>query len=71
MDHTFEREIARGRLWGYKETADYVDLSVRHLRRLVRSGRFPKPVKIGERKEAWPVGVIMDHVAQAKAPKHA
>jgi prophage regulatory protein len=35
-----------------------IKFSRQHLRRLVASGKFPKPVKIGENTNAWPESEI-------------
>jgi hypothetical protein len=45
-----------------KETADFFDVSVPHLRRLYRAGKIPQPIKIGERKNGCQLGILIDHV---------
>ena len=49
MDET----IRTHRLLSSRQTAALLNCSTVHLRRLARSGKIPKPLRIGDRKLAW------------------
>jgi predicted DNA-binding transcriptional regulator AlpA len=46
------------RLLTIKEVSEVVRLSISHIRRLVGDDKFPKPVKISERRTVWLVSDI-------------
>jgi prophage regulatory protein len=48
-----------------------VDYSRPHLWRLVRDGKFPKPVHLGERKIAWVADEIDAHLKRKVAERDA
>jgi predicted DNA-binding transcriptional regulator AlpA len=54
--------VNRERLVDSNETAEFLCVSVLHLRRLYRTGKIPQPIKIGERKYGWRLGQLMDFV---------
>jgi prophage regulatory protein len=56
-------ELNRERIVGTRQTAEFLDVSVPHLRRLYRAGKVPPPIKIGERKNGWRLGVLIDFIA--------
>jgi len=45
--------IRTHRLLSSRQTAALLNCSTVHLRRLARSGKIPKPLRIGDRKLAW------------------
>ena len=55
----------RARIIGTSQAAAALGFSVPHLRRLYRSGRIPKPIRIGGQKVGWPAGVIADLIMSA------
>jgi predicted DNA-binding transcriptional regulator AlpA len=63
-------ELNRERLLDTEQTAEFLGMSIPHLRRLYRSGKVPKPIRIGERKYSWPLGGLIDFVS-AKTQKAA
>ena len=50
----------RHRIVNVKQVAEVLGFSVAHIRRLYRTGKFPKPIVIGSRKVGWPAGTILD-----------
>jgi predicted DNA-binding transcriptional regulator AlpA len=56
-------DLNRERLLGTEQTAEFLGMSVAHVRRLYRSRKVPAPIKIGERKYAWRLGALIDFVA--------
>ena len=56
-------DIAADPVLGTAATARIANVSAVHLRRLVRAGRFPKPIKIGDRKLGWRSSTIKNHIA--------
>jgi predicted DNA-binding transcriptional regulator AlpA len=57
-------ELSRQRVIGIAEGAAILNLSVPHTRRLYRTGKLPKPIKIGARKLGWQAGVLLDALAK-------
>jgi predicted DNA-binding transcriptional regulator AlpA len=63
-------ELNRERLLGTEQTAEFLGISIPHFRRLYRAKKVPTPIKIGERKYGWRLGVLIDFVT-AKSEKAA
>ena len=63
-------ELNRERLLSTAQTAEFLGLSLPHLRRLYRAGRIPPPIRIGERKYGWKLSVLIDFV-DSKSPTPA
>jgi excisionase family DNA binding protein len=57
-----ESNLIRRRILSMRQAAELLGLSVPHLRRLVRNGSIPTPIKIGTRKLGWQAGVLFDFV---------
>lgn len=53
-------EIERKKVLDTSQTAAFVGLSVPHLRRMYRLGRFPRGLSLSERKLGWQVGTLCD-----------
>jgi len=47
-----------------KQVAEKTSISVPHIRRLARDGRFPKPVKISEHRSGWLEADIDDWISE-------
>jgi prophage regulatory protein len=56
-------DLSRDRLLGSGQSAEFLGLSVAHFRRLYRTNKVPAPIRIGERKYAWRLGILIDFVA--------
>jgi predicted DNA-binding transcriptional regulator AlpA len=56
-------DLNRERLLGTEQTAEFLGISVPHLRRLYQAGKVPLPIKIGERKYGWRLGGLIDFIA--------
>jgi predicted DNA-binding transcriptional regulator AlpA len=52
----------RRRLVNTETAAEFIDRSVPEVRRLVRSSKFPKPIKLNGRRLSWRLGDLMDYV---------
>jgi predicted DNA-binding transcriptional regulator AlpA len=59
-------DLNRERLLDSAQTAEFLGMSIPHLRRLYRARKVPAPIKIGDRKYGWPLGSLIDFVT-AKA----
>jgi prophage regulatory protein len=55
-------DLNRERLLGTEQTAEFLGMSIPHLRRMYRSNKIPAPIKIGERKYAWRLSGLIDFV---------
>jgi predicted DNA-binding transcriptional regulator AlpA len=66
MNTSTSSDIQRNKLLGTAETAAFLNLSVVHLRRLVREQKMPQPIRVTSRKLGWRVGELVDFVV-AKA----
>ena len=55
-------DFARRRLLDTAEAAEFCKLSIPHWRRLYRSGKVPKPVRLSARKYGWRVGDLLDFI---------
>jgi predicted DNA-binding transcriptional regulator AlpA len=53
-------DIARRRMLTATEAAQFTGLALSTWRRMVFEGTAPAPVKVGERRVAWPLGVVLD-----------
>lgn len=53
-------DLGRNRVLDSKQSAEFLNLSVPHFRRLYRAEKVPAPMKIGERKYGWRLGVLID-----------
>lgn len=57
-------QITLNRVVGAAEAAAFCNFSLPHWRRLYRTGKVPKPVKLGGRKLGWRQGALIDFNAQ-------
>jgi predicted DNA-binding transcriptional regulator AlpA len=48
---------------GTDQAAKATNVSPTHLRRLAKAGKFPPPLKIGDRKFGWRLSTIARHIA--------
>lgn len=55
------------RILSSEVVADRLGISLVHLRRLVRTGKFPQPIHIGARKQGWEEAIIEAVIAAARA----
>jgi prophage regulatory protein len=53
-------DLARNRILDSARTAEFIGISLPHLRRQYRAGIIPPPIRIGERKYGWRVGDLID-----------
>jgi prophage regulatory protein len=67
IDTTLPEELTLDPILGTAQTATAVNQSAVHLRRLVHAGKFPPPLKIGDRKLGWRLSTIMHYVAEREA----
>ena len=56
------RTLARDPILGTAQAAAAVNHSPVHIRRLVRAGKFPPPLKIGDRKLGWRTSTITRYI---------
>ena len=47
-----------------KAVAECTSISVAHLRRMVKAGKFPKPMKISECRSGWLESEVLDWISQ-------
>ena len=52
--------LERHRILSIEVAARLLGFSTSHLRRLYRTGKFPKPLQIGSRKLGYKAGLLMD-----------
>lgn len=64
-------ELNRERLLGTEQTAEFLGMSVPHLRRLYRAKKVPEPIRIGERKYGWRLGQLIEFVTEKSSTKQA
>ena len=57
--------LDRSRIVSVRQAAALLNLSIPHLRRLYRTGKFPKPFTVGERKLGWTAGEFVDAIDAA------
>jgi prophage regulatory protein len=62
--------LDRDRMLDSAQAANFLGISLPHLRRLYRAKRVPPPIMIGYRKYGWQAGVLVDFVS-AKTEKAA
>jgi predicted DNA-binding transcriptional regulator AlpA len=53
-------DLGRNRILDASAASAFWGVSLPHWRRLYRTGKVPRPIKIGERKLGWRVGVLSD-----------
>lgn len=56
-------DLGRNRILDAGVSAAFWGVSLPHWRRLYRTGKVPQPVRVGERKLGWRVGVLADALA--------
>ena len=56
-------DLGRNRVLDAAAASAFWGVSLPHWRRLYRTGKVPRPIKIGERKLGWRVGVLSDALA--------
>ena len=64
-------ELNGRQLLGTRQLSSLLGCSVVHLRRLVRSGKLPPPIKIGDRKLAWRTADIASFIDAKHSPEVA
>jgi predicted DNA-binding transcriptional regulator AlpA len=57
-------EAIKGRILNSAQAAEYWGVSLPHWRRLCRAGKAPHPIRIGERKNGWRLGVLDDALTE-------
>ena len=67
IEKPLPKELALDPILGTAQAARAVNKSAVHLRRLVHAGKFPPPLKIGDRKLGWRLSTIMRHIAEREA----
>jgi predicted DNA-binding transcriptional regulator AlpA len=60
-------DLSRDRLLKSNQTAEFLGISLPHLRRLQRSGAVPRPVRIGLRQYGWRLGELIDFIDKKAA----
>jgi predicted DNA-binding transcriptional regulator AlpA len=55
-------DMARRRILDTAEAAEFCKLSVPHWRRLYRTGKVPRPVRLSARKYGWRLGDLVDFI---------
>ena len=60
---TLPADLGRHRILSVAQTAALYGISVVHLRRLIKGGKVPEPIRIGERKLGFVAGVVLDDIA--------
>jgi prophage regulatory protein len=53
-------DLARHRILGASEAAKFWGVSLPTWRRFYRVGSVPKPIKLGERKLGWQLGILIE-----------
>jgi prophage regulatory protein len=61
-------EVTRCRILDTAEAAEFCKLSVPHWRRLYRTGKVPRPVRLSARKYGWRIGDLIDFIDARIAP---
>lgn len=54
-----------------KEVAQQTSISIPHIRRLAREGKFPKPVPLTENRSAWLKSEIDEWISECIRKHHA
>lgn len=60
-------ELARDPIVGTAQAAKATNNSPQYLRYLARVGKFPLPLRIGDRKLGWRLSTIMRHIDEREA----
>jgi prophage regulatory protein len=60
-------DLGRNRVLDAAAAAAFWGISLPHWRRLYRAGKVPQPLKVGDRKLGWRVGVLADALAARDA----
>jgi prophage regulatory protein len=60
-------DLGRNRVLDAAAASAFWGVSVPHWRRLYRAGKVPQPLKVGERKLGWRIGVLVDALAARDA----
>jgi predicted DNA-binding transcriptional regulator AlpA len=55
-------DVVRRRLLDTAEAAEFCKLSIPHWRRLYRTGKVPRPVRLSARKYGWRLGDLLDFI---------
>ena len=63
-EETLPAYLNRHRILSLRQTASLYDISVVHLRRLIKGKKVPEPIRIGERKLGFVAGVVLDDIAR-------
>jgi predicted DNA-binding transcriptional regulator AlpA len=61
-------DLGRNRVLDSKESAQFWGVSLPHWRRLYRARKVPAPIKVGDRKYGWRIGVLIDALAERERP---
>ena len=56
-------DLGRNRVLSAAASAEFWGVSLSHWRRLYRTKKVPQPIKVGERKLGWRIGVLADALA--------
>ena len=54
-----------------KEVAERTSISIPHIRRLAREGKFPKPVPLNENRSGWLETEVYDWISNCVRRYHA
>ena len=61
FDH-LPSDVTRRRILDTAEAAEFCKLSIPHWRRLYRTGKVPKPIRLSTRKYGWRLGDLIDFI---------
>jgi predicted DNA-binding transcriptional regulator AlpA len=59
LDH-LPPDVTRHRILSTAEAAQFCRISVPHWRRLYRTGKVPKPIRLGTRKYGWKLSALLE-----------
>ena len=54
-----------------KEVAEVTSISIPHIRRLAREGKFPQPVPLTENRSAWLESDVNEWISECLCKHHA
>ena len=60
-------DAAVHRVLNSKQTAEVANTSERQIRRMVRAGTFPKPIRLTDRKIGWKLSDLLAHFESRRA----
>ena len=60
--NSLPNDVIRRRLLDIHSTAEFCGRSVPEIRRLLRHGLFPKPLKLNGRRLSWQLGQLVDYI---------